>query len=127
MPVISPSKPSPEMPQKLKHSHQNVPTQMEPTPISRIQTASPSSVPSETAGEDGENMGPTEGRHISKLQILNEMHLKIKNGEEGVTPQESLELFEGYLVNLNQSYKTNTSMIKLPASEDTLHLLSLIS
>lgn len=67
MPVISLSKPSPEMPQKLNPSRQNVPTQMEPTPISRSQTALPSSIPGETAGEDGEHMGPTEGRHQPRL------------------------------------------------------------
>ncbi|KAF3407967.1 hypothetical protein DPV78_000615 [Talaromyces pinophilus] len=56
---------------------------MEPTPISRSQTALPSSIPGETAGEDGEHMGPTEGRHQSRLQILNEMYQKFKNGERG--------------------------------------------
>jgi hypothetical protein len=39
------------------------------------------------------------------------MYQKIKNGEQGVGLQETLELFEGYLVNLNQRHKTNNSMI----------------
>lgn len=128
MTIFSLSKLNLRISRKPTTTRQNTTTEMEHTPISRRETAPPTSNPHGTSLEDEEHIEPTEGlRRDSKLQILNEMYQKIKNGELGIALQESLGLFEGYLVNLNQSYKTNNSMTKLLASEDALHLLSLIS